>query len=236
MPRIPRHVLLVLLACSASAASQVPGDLPGEIPATFTPRIEAFDHVKREVMIPMRDGARLKTVLVIPRGAHDAPMLLTRTPYNAAGRVSRNASPRMMSVVPEMDDTATAAGYIVVFQDVRGKHGSEGDYVMNRPLRGPLNPTGVDHATDCHDTVDWLSRNVPESNGRVGVIGGSYEGFTAVMCTVDPHPALKVSVPFAPMIDGWMGDDWFHNGAFRQGMALEFILMQQAARAGGERW
>jgi putative CocE/NonD family hydrolase len=135
-----------------------------------------------------------------------------------------------------MYDTAAAAGYIIVYQDVRGKHGSEGDYVLTRPLRGPLNPTGVDHATDCYDTIDWLVKNVPESNGRVGTMGGSYEGYTTVMSTVDPHPALKAAVAFAPMIDGWMGDDWFHNGAFRQAAALEFIYNQQSSRQGEHDW
>ena len=107
-------------------------------------------------------------------------------------------------------------GYIRVVQDVRGKYGSEGDYVMNRPLRGPQNPTPVDHATDTYDTIDWLVKNVPESNGKVGILGISYDGFLPLMALVNPHPALKVSVPMNPMVDGWMGDDWFHNGAFRQ--------------------
>ena len=107
-------------------------------------------------------------------------------------------------------------GYIRVVQDVRGKHGSEGDYVINRPLRGPQNPTPVDHATDTYDTIDWLVKNVPESNGKVGILGISYDGFLPLMALVNPHPALKVSVPMNPMVDGWMGDDWFHNGAFRQ--------------------
>ena len=109
-------------------------------------------------------------------------------------------------------------GYIRVVQDVRGKYGSEGDYVMNRPLRGPQNPTPVDHATDTYDTIDWLVKNVPESNGRVGILGISYDGFLPLMALVNPHPALKVSVPMNPMVDGWRGDDWFHNGAFRQQM------------------
>src|SRR5262245_51254072 len=135
-----------------------------------------------------------------------------------------------------MNDTSVAAGYIIVYQDARGKFGSEGDYVLTRPLQGPLNPTSVDHATDAYDTIDWLVKNVPESNGRVGTIGGSYEGFTTVMSLVKPHPALKAAVPFAPMVDGWKGDDWFHNGAFRQGMALEFIYNQQAARKGDYKW
>ena len=159
-----------------------------------------------------------------------APILLTRTPYNASERVARFQSPRLHSVVPQMNDTAIAAGYIIVYQDVRGKYGSEGDYVMNRPLRGPLNTTDTDHATDCYDTIEWLVHNMPESNGRVGTIGGSYEGFTVLMSTVRPHPALKVAVPFAPMVDGWMGDDWFHNGAFRQDGALEYTYDQEATR------
>jgi len=210
--------------------------LPSETPAEFTPQVASFDFEKREVMIAMRDGIKLKTFILIPKGAKNAPMLLTRTPYNARGRVTRTNSPRLASVVPMMNDTAVAAGYIIVYQDVRGKHGSEGDYVLTRPLRGPLNPTPVDHATDSYDTIDWLVKNVPQSNGRVATIGGSYEGFTTLMSTVHPHPALKAAVPFAPMIDGWIGDDWFHNGAFRQGGALDFILGQQAARKGDFAW
>ncbi len=113
-------------------------------------------------------------------------------------------------------EVIVGGGYIRVIQDVRGKYGSEGDYVMNRPLHGPLNPTPVDHATDTYDTIDWLVKNLPESNGKVGILGISYDGFLPLMALVNPHPALKVSVPMNPMVDGWMGDDWFHNGAFRQ--------------------
>ena len=126
-------------------------------------------------------------------------------------------------------------GYIFVVEDVRGKYGSEGDYVMNRPLRGPLNPTPVDHATDTYDTIDWLVKNVPESNGKVGILGVSYDGFTSLMAMFHPHPALKVVVPMNPMVDGWMGDDWFHYGAFREQMLLYFQL-QEAGRAGGPPW
>jgi putative CocE/NonD family hydrolase len=114
-------------------------------------------------------------------------------------------------------------------QDVRGKHKSEGDYIMNRPLHGPQNPTPVDHATDTYDTIDWLVKNVPESNGKVGILGISYDGFLPLMALVHPHPALKVSVPMNPMVDGWMGDDWFHNGAFRQ-MGIDYIHDQEATR------
>ncbi len=205
-------VLLITAFFSLRAHAQPRGELPSEMPPAFKAHTESFDYVKREEMIPMHDGVRLKTFILIPKGASKAPMLLTRTPYNASERVLRFNSAHLASVVPAMDDTAVAAGYIIVFQDVRGKYGSEGDYVMTRPLKGPLNPTDNDHATDTYETIDWLVRNVPESNGRVGTIGGSYEGYTTVMSTVGAHPALKVAVPFAPMIDGWMGDDWFHNG------------------------
>jgi putative CocE/NonD family hydrolase len=229
--------LLVSLALiSGLSLAATPSTLPSDIPAKFTPNTESFDYTKREVMIPMRDGVKLETFILIPKGASKAPMLMTRTPYNAEERVMRFNSPHLAAAVPQMDDTAVAAGYIIVFQDVRGKYGSEGDYVMTRPLKGPLNPTEVDHATDTYDTIDWLVKNVPESNGRVGMIGGSYEGFTAVTATVHPHPALKVAVPFAPMVDGWVGDDWFHNGAFRQDGSLDYVYEQEATRKGDEKY
>ena len=126
-------------------------------------------------------------------------------------------------------------GYLRVVQDVRGKHGSEGDYIVNRPLRGPLNPTPVDHATDTWDTIDWLVKHVPESNGKVGILGISYDGFLPLMALVDPHPALKVSVPMNPMVDGWRGDDWFHYGAFRQ-MNVSWIYKQVATRKSEAKW
>jgi len=124
------------------------------------------------------------------------------------------------------------AGYIRVYQDVRGKYGSEGDYVVLRPVRGPLNPTSVDHTTDAWDTIDWLVKNTPESNGRVGMIGSSYEGFTTAMALLDPHPALKAAVPESPVVDAWMGDDWFHYGAFRN-LMLGYIHMQTVGSFSG---
>ena len=231
-------VVTILLSdsCPAAMAGEAVAGLPSETPANFRPRTDDFDYVKREEMIPMRDGVKLKTYILVPKGANQTPILLTRTPYNASMRVLRFSSPHLAAAVQQMDDTAVAAGYIIVYQDVRGKYESEGDYVMTRPLNGPLNPTGVDHATDCYDTIEWLVKNVPESNGRVGTIGGSYEGYTTVMSTVHPHPALKVAVPFAPMIDGWIGDDWFHNGAFRQDGALDYTYNQEATRENEEKW
>jgi uncharacterized protein len=234
------HVLLAVAALATPAANSLAEDrvtsLPSETPEKFTPNTESFDYVKREEMIPMRDGVKLKTFILIPKGAKGAPMVMTRTPYNASSRISRAESPRLAAIVPQMNDTTVAAGYIIVWQDVRGKYGSEGDYVMNRPLRGRVNPSAVDHATDTYDTIDWLVKNVPESNGRIATLGGSYEGFTTIVATIKPHPALKAAVPIAPMIDGWKGDDWFHNGAFRQAMALDFIYNQQSARKGDHKW
>ncbi len=187
-----------------------------DIPQQFTPPQDQYDYIKRDVMIPMRDGVKLHTVIVVPKGARNAPILLTRTPYNASKRAARTNSIHMVAELPEGDEVFAADGYIRVFQDVRGKYGSEGSYVMTRPVIGPLNRTNVDPTTDAYDTIDWLVKNTPESNGRVGMIGSSYEGFTVVMALLGPHPALKVAAPESPMVDGWMGDDWFHYGAFRQ--------------------
>jgi predicted acyl esterase len=160
---------------SVWAAPQEPGQFGGnsDIPKAFSAPTANQDYVKREVMIPMRDGVKLHTVVVVPKGARNAPILLTRTPYNASKRASRNNSSHMLAVLPLSDEVFVQAGYIRVFQDVRGKYKSEGDYVMTRPVRGPLNPTATDHVTDAYDTIDWLVKNTPESNGRVGMIGSS---------------------------------------------------------------
>ncbi len=212
--------------------------LPSEIPAEFKPVTDSFDHTRREVMIPMRDGVKLHTVILVPRGAQGAPILLTRTPYDAKVLTTHARSSHLGPTLHGYDNATEViveGGYIRVVQDVRGKHGSEGDYVANRPLRGPLNPTPVDHATDTFDSIDWLVKNVPESNGRVGILGISYDGFLPLMALVNPHPALKVSVPMNPMVDGWRGDDWFHNGAFRQQM-MRWIYGVVATRTGEAKW
>jgi putative CocE/NonD family hydrolase len=210
----------VLTAPSATGArkdtDQTRTSAGSDIPNTFAVPLAEYDYLKREVMIPMRDGIKLHTVIIVPKGARNAPILLTRTPYNASKRVARNNSPHLLATLPQGDEVFATGDYIRVFQDVRGKYKSEGDYIMTRPVRGPLNPTAADHVTDAYDTIDWLVKNTPESNGRVGMIGSSYEGFTVVMALLAPHPAMKVAAPESPMVDGWMGDDWFHYGAFRQ--------------------
>ena len=205
------------VAGAAAGAAPKAAQVQADIPDKFTIPNEDADYDKRVEMIPMRDGTKLYTVIVVPKGATNAPIVLTRTPYNAKGRANRMDSPSMLSTLPLSDEIFVKDGYIRVYQDIRGKYGSEGDYIVNRPPVGPLNPTKVDHTTDAWDTIDWLvnKKNLPESNGRVGMIGSSYEGFTVVMALLHPHPALKVAAPESPMIDGWMGDDWFHYGAFR---------------------
>ncbi len=223
-------LLAVLLVAPVGARSQPELN---DIPAKITKSIETNDYERRVVMIPMRDGVKLNTVLVIPKGAHNAPMLLTRTPYNAARRSQAADTPYRAVTLPKGDQLFTDDGYIRVFQDIRGKYGSEGNFVVTRPVRGPLNPTKTDETTDAWDTIDWLIKNIKESNHRVGMVGSSYEGFTVVMALLDPHPALKVTAPESPMIDGWMGDDWFHYGAYRQN-SLDFIPAATSARGEGE--
>jgi putative CocE/NonD family hydrolase len=222
---------------AAQAPTQYP-DFPSETPAKFQPVTDSFEYVKRDLMIPMRDGVKLHTVIIFPKGAKSAPILLTRTPYNATALTSHADGPHLGPILNGYDNATEVivdGGYIRAVQDVRGKYGSEGDYVMTRPLHGPLNPTPVDHATDTYDTIDWLVKNVPESNGRVGILGISYDGFTTLMALVNPHPALKVAVPMNPMVDGWMGDDWFHNGAFRQ-QNMPYIYEQVGTRTNEAKW
>ncbi len=221
-----------LLPCLAAAA---PPTLPSEIPANFVIKTDSFDYERRKVMIPMRDGVKLNTVILVPKGIKGAPMIIERTPYSADKAALAADSPHLTATLPHGSDIISVSGYIRIFQDVRGKYDSEGDYVMNRPFQGPLNATSVDHATDTYDTIDWLVKNMKESNGRVGIMGTSYDGFTALTALVDPHPALKVSVPIAPMVDGWMGDDWFHQGAFRQEM-LGYIYMQESTKSSSDMW
>jgi putative CocE/NonD family hydrolase len=224
-------------AQTTSAAPQYPA-LPSEIPAKFEPVTASFDYVRRDVMIPIRDGVKLHTVILVPKGAKRAPILLTRTPYNATALTSHADSTHLGPILNGYDNAMEViieGGYIRVVQDVRGKYGSEGDYVMNRPLHGPQNPTPVDHSTDTYDTIDWLVKNIPESNGKVGIIGISYDGFLPLMPLVNPHPALKVSVPMNPMVDGWMGDDWFHYGAFRE-QNMVYIHDQEASRSSDVKW
>jgi uncharacterized protein len=231
-------VFTIIVVLSSFCSWSLAQTLPSESPQAFKPTNYGLEYERRDVMIPMRDGVKLHTVIIVPKGAKRAPILLTRTPYNANDLTSHAASSHLGPILNGYDnalEVIVEGGYIRVVQDIRGKYGSEGDYVMNRPLRGPLNPTKVDHATDTYDTIDWLVKNVKESNGKVGILGISYDGFLPLMALVNPHPALKVSVPMNPMVDGWMGDDWFHNGAFRE-QNLPYIYEQDGSRSNDYKW
>jgi uncharacterized protein len=190
------------------------------------------DFIKRVVMIPMRDGVKLYTVIVMKKGTAGGPLLLSRTPYDAKKATERLMSPSLLDILPAMDAEFVADHYIRVYQDIRGLHHSEGQFIMTRPIIGPLNSSGIDESTDAYDTIGWLVKNVPESNGKVGVIGSSYLGFTTLMAEINPHPALKAAVAQSPMVDTWIGDDDFHNGAFRN-PTLDYVVEQSTAKAEG---
>jgi putative CocE/NonD family hydrolase len=233
-------ITLALLATAAPSIvgaqkekSPPPG---GDIPAKFVPANAGFDFDRREVDIPMRDGVTLHAVIVQRKGLTDAPILLQRTPYNAGSSTSRSSSPSGAMNLRASDAMFFDAGYIRVFEDVRGKNGSNGAYINERPLIGPLNKTKVDHSTDAYDTIDWLVKNLKNSNGRVGIIGTSYDGMMAAMALVNPHPALKAAVPMNPVINTWKGDDDFHGGAFRQ-IGYDYYYSQDAAKGeAGDLW
>ncbi len=182
-----------------------------------------FEYVKTDAMIPMRDGAKLHAVIFRP--GHDMgalPILMQRTPYG----VDNYASNSINSSKPELAES----GYIFVYEDIRGRYGSEGKFVMNRPIVAHTAKTDVDETTDTHDTIDWLLKNVPQNTGAVGVYGVSYPGFLAMMAGIDAHPAVKAISPQAPMTDIWMGDDFFHNGAFRQSYGFDYVQQLEAQK------
>ncbi|ESQ82646.1 hypothetical protein AEAC466_16020 [Asticcacaulis sp. AC466] len=236
--------LISLAFAAPTFAKPKPADTPAVIangPVTpmtpdMMPRYDSIrpdaDYIKRVEMIPMRDGVKLYTVIVMKKGTKDGPILLSRTPYDAKGTMARSASQSATEILPAMYEEFVNDGYIIVTQDVRGLHGSEGDYIMNRPLKGKAGNTGSDDSSDAYDTIDWLVKHTPESNGKVGIIGSSYLGFTSLMAEINPHPALKAAVPQSPMVDGWMGDDWFHNGAFRNN-TLSYVAGQTTNKAEG---
>ncbi|MDR3525871.1 MAG: CocE/NonD family hydrolase [Rhizomicrobium sp.] len=233
-----RHLALsLLLAALAAPALAEPAVTPDmlqkgtDIAANWQQPHPGYDYELHAVMIPMRDGVKLYTLLYIPKGAKGLPILLERTPYNASG--FGEDKPHMRDAVRLSAREWADDGYIVVYQDIRGKHHSQGPFVMTRPPKGPLNSTKTDDTTDAYDTIEWLVKNVPQSNGRVGMIGSSYDGWTVVMALLAPHPALKAAAPESPMIDGWMGDDWYHYGAFRQ-LGMDYFAEMTSATGKGE--
>ena len=176
-------------------------------------------------MLPMRDGVRLHAVILRPahiEHGESLPFLLARTPYGVDDFDSESVNHDK----PEL----AASGYIFVYGDIRGRYGSEGSFVMNRPIVAHNSNRDVDETTDTRDTIDWLLKNVPGNNGRVGVFGLSYDGFLAMMAGIDAHPAVKAISPQAPMTDVWMGDDFFHNGAFRESYGFDYVQEMEAQK------
>jgi len=195
----------------------------GATPRRQRPDLSALFN-KTEVMIPMRDGVKLHTEVYTPKNSTaPLPILMNRTPYgiSSADKGISNMIYRYSDMVPE--------GYIFAFQDIRGRYGSEGEFVMLRPLHNPNDPKGADESTDTYDTIDWLVKNVPNNNGRVGLDGISYDGFLVTMGMINPHPALKAVSEQACMGDTWLGDDFFHNGAFRLSYAFEYTALLESS-------
>ncbi|HKD72002.1 MAG TPA: CocE/NonD family hydrolase [Candidatus Acidoferrum sp.] len=210
-----RLLAAVLLMASTVGAQEEPGSRQ-DLTKIFE---------RKEAMIPMRDGVKLHTEIYTPReGGPPLPILLQRTPYGVSAGLG--AYSRFL----KGDQHFYADGYIFVYQDIRGRYGSGGNFEMNRPVRGPNDPTGVDETTDTYDTIEWLLKNLPNQNGRVGIRGVSYDGFLAAMAMVNPHPALKAVSEQACMGDAWMGDDFFHNGAFRLSYGFEYAALMETTR------
>jgi putative CocE/NonD family hydrolase len=181
------------------------------------------DYRRAEVMIPMRDGVKLHAVILKPADNEvPLPILLVRTPYG----VDTTDDASFFAERPEL----ARAGYIYVAEDIRGRYRSQGKFVMMRPLANHQNPKSIDESTDAYDTTAWLVKHVPGNNGRVGALGISYPGFLAIMAGIDPNPHVKAISPQAPMIDVWMGDDFFHNGAFRQSYGYDYVLMMESGK------
>ena len=182
-----------------------------------------LEYTRQEVMIPMRDGIKLHAVILRPKDyATPLPFLMERTPYGVDGNTPESINPGE----PEL----AASRYIFVFEDIRGRYKSEGTFVMSRPMTDHHDPKLVDESTDTYDTVDWLLKNIPNNTGRLGAFGVSYPGFLAMAAGIDPHPAVKAISPQAPMIDVWMGDDFFHNGAFRETYGYDYALGMESSK------
>lgn len=208
LPRMRSPLVAVFVALVASLHAQQ-GEQRG-----LAGRYAATEHA-----IAMRDGVKLHTIVVAPRESSGTlPLLIVRTPYGARG-MARNFAQRF----PEL----AADGYIFVFQDLRGRYESEGSFVMQRPLRATDPKLAIDEGTDAWDSIEWLVRNVPGNNGRAGMFGVSYAGWTTIMAAVEPHPALRAISPQASPADMWLGDDFHHNGAFRLSYGFEYAAMME---------
>ncbi|HEX9511399.1 MAG TPA: CocE/NonD family hydrolase [Puia sp.] len=207
--KLPLGILLIFIALS------------GYTPAQSQPEDK---YERKEFMIPMRDGIRLHTVVFTPKdqGEVALPFLLMRTPYGA----DASPSPEKNLYVQDM----AAEEYLFVYQDIRGRYSSEGMYVMQRFPRDRKDPKAIDESTDTYDTFDWLLQHIPNNNGKAGMYGISYNGWTTVMGAIDPHPALKAVSEQATPADMFLGDDFHHNGAFRLSYGFEYAFMEEASK------
>src|SRR5271155_4525247 len=189
-------------------------------------RAESKEYTRSEAMVPMRDGAKLHVVILRPVGSESKgeplPFLMERTPYGT----DNNSSKSVNVSKPEL----AASGYIFVFCDIRGRYQSEGQFVMNRPIVAHKTKDDVDETTGTRDTIDWLLKNVPNNSGKVGVLGVSYPGFLAMSAGIEAHPAVKAISPQAPMTNIWVGDDFFHNGAFRETYGFDYVQQLEAQK------
>jgi putative CocE/NonD family hydrolase len=222
MPRRPRAVALRLAVALTAVATPLAAALPAaRAAAQSAPEIDARFQ-RTTARIPMRDGVRLYTDIYVPKERRGAlPIILSRTPYGAA-----ESAGRLGSSYKELADD----GYIFVLQDIRGRYQSEGQFVMQRPPRDRRDPKAIDEASDAYDTIEWLVKNVTGNNGRVGMLGVSYDGWTTAMALLDPHPALKAASPQASPADMWIGDDFHHNGAFRLSYGFEYAAMMETSK------
>ncbi|HEY5212630.1 MAG TPA: CocE/NonD family hydrolase, partial [Acidobacteriaceae bacterium] len=217
---------------ASTVTAQVPSQVKDEAAARKARIAEELknyhgpEYVRSVVMIPMRDGALLHTVILRPAGSEKSgvalPFLMTRTPYGVDGYTDVSA---------KLGKTKLAtSGYIFVEQDIRGRYESGGQFVMNRPIVAHDNKDDVDETTDTNDTIDWLLKHVSNNDGKVGVLGISYPGFLAMMAGIDANPAVKAISPQAPMTDIWLGDDFFHNGAFRESYGFDYVQQLEAQK------
>jgi len=215
MKRMPPVLIIGFLAGVLVCLAAAPLDIQ-------QPNLPPQGYDVREVMIPMRDGVKLHTLILSPKAiTQSLPIIMNRTPYGIAGSAGR-----LGGSYKELADD----GYIFVFQDIRGRFGSEGTFIMQRPVRNRSEARSIDEATDAYDTVEWLIANVPNNNGRVGQLGVSYDGWLTAMAMLEPHPALRAVSPQASPADMWLGDDFFHNGAFRLSYGFEYATAMESSK------
>jgi putative CocE/NonD family hydrolase len=198
--------------------------LPLAVPAATLPPEPDVARIfnRKEVEIPMRDGVKLYTDIYIPKKSREKlPFLITRTPYGSVDDKGHNG------LLPNSYKDLVEDGYVFVFQDIRGRYKSQGQFVMFRPPRDKSNPKAIDESTDTYDTIAWLLENIPNNNGRAGVLGISYGGWLTVMAMIDPHPALQAVSEQASPADQFLGDDFHHNGAFRLSYGLEYSALME---------